>query len=156
HQGNLNWESVTDPDARAVMHQFNRSYYLILQLMVQHFGQTPDASLRRSRLMNAAIDVMTGMMSPLAELLVTMPSGRRGRTAGPSFELEDEPRYNSRPDVARRSIALRFSHLATAARTCPAVPARVAEMYTFYAEYFGDVPAGAVKGTFPTEPEDKR
>ncbi|MFL5859660.1 MAG: ferritin-like domain-containing protein, partial [Solirubrobacteraceae bacterium] len=48
HQGDLNRESVTDPDARAVMHLFNRSYYMMLQLMVQHFGQTPDASLRRS------------------------------------------------------------------------------------------------------------
>jgi chromopyrrolic acid synthase len=136
-------ESVTDPDARAVMQLFNGSYYLMLQLMVQHFGQTPDASLRRSKLMNAAIDVMTGMMGPLAELLVTMPSGRCGRTAGPSFELEDEPRYNSRPDVAMRSIALRFSHLATAARTCPAVPRHVADMYSFYAESFRHtVPGG--------------
>nr|AHE14639.1 chromopyrrolic acid synthase [uncultured bacterium] len=135
-EGNANRELVTDPDARAVMHLFNRSYYLMFQLMVQHFGQTPDASLRRSKLMNAAIDVMTGMMSPLAELLVTMPSGRRGKTAGPSFDLEDEPRYNSRPDVAMRSVALRFSHLAAAARKCPAVPARVTDMYSFYAEYF--------------------
>src|SRR3712207_4885325 len=44
--GNANRELVTDPDARAVMHLFNRSYYMMLQLMVQHFGQTPDASLR--------------------------------------------------------------------------------------------------------------
>ncbi len=56
--------------------------------MVQHFGDGPDASLRRSELMNAAIDVMTGLMRPLGELLVTMPSGRHGRTAGPSFELD--------------------------------------------------------------------
>nr|AHE14615.1 EspD-like chromopyrrolic acid synthase [uncultured bacterium] len=136
NEGNPNTELVTDPDTQAVMHLFNRSYYLMVQLMVQHFGQQPDASLRRSKLMNSAIDVMTGMMSPLAELLVTLPSGRRGKTAGPSFELEDEPRYNSRPDVAMRSIALRFQHLAEAARKADAVPDRVREMFAFYAEYF--------------------
>ena len=79
---------------------------------------------------------MTGLMSPLGELLVTMPSGRRGRTAGPSFELADEPRYNSRPDVAMRSIALRFEHLAAAARKCDPVPERVGDLLSFYADYF--------------------
>jgi hypothetical protein len=134
--GDPNRERVTDPAARAVMALFNRSYYLMFQLMVQHFGHTPDASLRRSKLMNAAIDVMTGMMSPLAETLVTMPSGRPGRTAGPSFELDEVPLYNSRPDVAMRSVALRFEHLGAAARKCDAVPDRVPEMYAFYADYF--------------------
>src|SRR5262249_2654732 len=98
---------VTDPVAGTVMRRFKRSYCLILQLMVQHFGWIPDSSMRRSKLMNSAIDVMIGMMGPLAELLVTMPSGQRGLTAGPSFELDDEVQYNSRPDIAMRSIALR-------------------------------------------------
>jgi hypothetical protein len=136
NEGNPNTEPVTDPRTRAVMQLFNRSYFLVLQLMVQHFGQTPDASLRRSKLMNAAIDVMTGMMSPLGELLATLPSGRRGKTAGPSFELEDEPRYIPRPDVAVRSVALRFQHLAEAAHVHDAVPDRVRELLSFYAEYF--------------------
>jgi len=142
-EGNANREVVTDPDARAVMALFNRCYYMMFQLMVQHFGHTPDASLRRSKLMNAAIDVMTGMLSPLGELLAMMPSGRRGRTAGPSFELPDEPRYNSRPDVAMRSIALRFDHLAAAARKCDPVPDRVADLMAFYADYFRDLGAAA-------------
>ncbi|MFD9634900.1 ferritin-like domain-containing protein [Streptomyces violascens] len=129
-------DPVTDPEARAVMGLFNRSYYLMLSLMVQHFGESPDASLRRSKLMNAAIDVMTGMMRPLGELLTTLPSGRRGRTAGPSFELDVEPAFNSRPDVARRSLALRFEHLAEAARKCGSVPAQVPDMMAFYADFF--------------------
>ena len=139
YEGNFNTELITNADTRAVMHLFNRSYFLMFQLMVQHFGQIPDTSLRRSKLMNAAIDVMTGMMSPLGELLVTMPSGKRVKTAGPSFELEDEPRFNSRPDVAMCSIALRFQHLAAAARKCDAVPDRVPEMFSCYAEYFSHV-----------------
>ncbi|MEU7031101.1 ferritin-like domain-containing protein [Streptomyces sp. NPDC046275] len=128
--------AVRDPHAREVMRLFNRSYFLMLQLMVQHFAESPDASLRRSPLMNAAIDVMTGMMRPLAELLVTLDSGWRGRTAGPSFELEEPPVALARPDVARRAFAMRFAHLARMARECAGVPERVAELMTFYAERF--------------------
>ncbi|MER6997302.1 ferritin-like domain-containing protein [Streptomyces sp. NPDC000410] len=129
--------AVGDPHARDVMRLFNRSYFMMLQLMVQHFGESPDASLRRSPLMNAAIDVMTGMMRPLAELLVTLPSGWRGRTAGPSFELEEPPVHLARPDVARRAFAMRFRHLAAMARDADGVPERVAELMAFYADRFG-------------------
>ncbi|MFI9306122.1 ferritin-like domain-containing protein [Streptomyces triculaminicus] len=129
-------DAITDPEARAVGRLFNRSYHLTLQLMAQHFGESPDGSLRRSKLMNASIDVMTGMMRPLAELLVTMESGRRGRTAGPTFELDAPPACVPRPDVARRSLALRFDHLSAAARKCEPVPAQVAGMAAFYADFF--------------------
>jgi hypothetical protein len=127
---------VTVPDTRAAMELFNECYFMMLQLMVQHFGAQPDASLRRSVLMNHAIDVMTGMMRPLAELVVTMPSGRKGRTAGPSFELPNEPGYISRPDVASRAIAQRFQHIAEEATKHPLVPTRVAEQGQFLCDYF--------------------
>jgi hypothetical protein len=136
HQGNPAKELITDPDAREVLRLFNRSYFMMLQLMLQHFGQCPDSSLRRSELMNMAIEVMTGVMRPLAELLVTLPSGRRGKTAGPSFELESQPGYVSRPDVALRAIALRFEHLAAATRKCSLVPVHVAETLEFVANSF--------------------
>ncbi|MFD7661812.1 ferritin-like domain-containing protein [Streptomyces sp. NPDC059788] len=134
--GNPAKETVTDPDARSVMELFNRAYFMALQLMVQHFGECPDASLRRSDLMNAAIDMMTGLMRPLAELLVTLPSGRRGRTAGPSFELSAQPTPVPRPDVARRGIALRLDHLAAECGKHPLVPTRVGEMAAFWADHF--------------------
>jgi hypothetical protein len=136
HGGDPAKELVTDPDAREVLQLFNRSYFMMLQLMLQHFGQCPDSSLRRSELMNMAIEVMTGVMRPLAELLVTLPSGRWGKTAGPSFELESLPGYASRPDVAWRAIALRFEHLAAGARKCSLVPAHVAETLEFLANFF--------------------
>lgn len=141
YKGNPAKELVTDPDAREVLQLFNRSYFMMLQLMLQHFGQCPDASLRRSELMNMAIEVMTGVMRPLAELLVTLPSGRRGKTAGPSFELESLPNsvslYGaSRPDVARRAIALRFQHLAAGMCKCSLVPAQVSETVEFLANFF--------------------
>ncbi|MFD3659168.1 ferritin-like domain-containing protein [Streptomyces sp. NPDC058659] len=128
--------AVSDPHARQVMRLFNRCYFMMLQLIVQHFGESPDASLRRSKLMNAAIDVMTGMMRPLAEQLMPLESGWRGRTAGPSFELEEPPAYIARPDVARRGFAMRFRHLAVMARECEGVPDRVPELMTWYAERF--------------------
>ncbi|MFE9423223.1 ferritin-like domain-containing protein [Kitasatospora sp. NPDC006697] len=127
---------VTDPAAREVLTLFNRSYLLMCQLMVQHFGEAPDGSLRRSKLMNAAIDVMAGLLRPLGERLVTMESGRPGRTAGPSFELESVPGFVPRPDVARRALALRFEHLAAAARRCAAAPPQVPELMGWYAESF--------------------
>ncbi|MER5312829.1 ferritin-like domain-containing protein [Streptomyces sp. NPDC002773] len=128
--------AVSDPHARQVMRLFNRCYFMMLQLIVQHFGESPDASLRRSKLMNAAIDVMTGMMRPLAEQMMPLESGWRGRTAGPSFELEEPPAYIARPDVARRGFAMRFRHLAAMARECEGVPDRVPELMTWYAERF--------------------
>ncbi|MEI5527690.1 ferritin-like domain-containing protein [Streptomyces brasiliscabiei] len=134
--GNRASETVTDPDARSVMKLFNGSYTMALRLMAQHFGERPDGSLRRSDLMNAAIDMMTGLMRPLAELLVTMPSGRRGTTAGPSFELTEQPVPVPRPDVARRGIALRLDRLAAESGKNPLVPARVGEMSAFWADHF--------------------
>jgi hypothetical protein len=136
HEGNPAKELVTDPDAREVLQIFNRSYFMMHQLMLQHFSQCPDSSLRRSELMNMAIEIMTGVMRPLAELLVTLPSGRPGKTAGPSFELESLPRYVSRTDVARRTITLRFEHLAAATRKCSLVSAHVEETLEFMADFF--------------------
>jgi hypothetical protein len=137
--GNLSRDLVTNGAARDAMVVFNRSYFLMLQLMVQHFGYTPDSSLRRSKLMNAAIDVMTGMLRPVAELVVTLPSGRPGRTAGPSFELEEPPGFIARPDVAMHAVSQRLAHLARMARQLDGLPDRVPELMTFYAEYFRTV-----------------
>lgn len=126
---------VTAAETRAVMQIFNESYFLMMQLMVQHFGLMPNASLRRSKLMNAAIDVMTGMMRPLGELLMTMPSGKRGKTAGPSFEIET-PTYIPTPEVAYQVISGRFESLEVRARECKSIHSTVCEMFDFYTEYF--------------------
>ncbi|MEN3585896.1 ferritin-like domain-containing protein [Streptomyces sp. ZYX-F-203] len=127
---------VTDPDAREVMRLFNRAYHLSLRLMAQHFGEGPDRSLRRSDLMNAAIDMMTGLMRPLAESLVTMPSGLAGATAGPSFELPASPAPVARPDVARRGLARDLDELATSCAKHPLVPDHVGAMSASWADRF--------------------
>nr|AHE14675.1 RebD-like chromopyrrolic acid synthase [uncultured bacterium] len=134
-----NREPIADETARQVAVLFNRSYFLMVQLMVNHFGRGPNASLRRSDLMNAALEVMTGMMRPLAELLVTLPSGRPGRTAGPTFELEEMPRMEPRTEVAKRALALRFQHLAEACRKCELVPSSVTGTAEYLGGYFGEL-----------------
>jgi hypothetical protein len=125
---------VTHEPARLAMTVFNRSYFMSMQLMVQHFGYSPDKSLRRSRLMNWALDIMTGVLRPLGELIVTLPSGRPGRTAGPSFELDREPAYLSRPDVAVEWMAREFDEISELARKCAGLTPTVADLLAFIAE----------------------
>jgi hypothetical protein len=115
-RGNL----VTDLEARQTMQLFNGAYEMMLQLMVQHFGG-PISSLRKSKLMNTSIDVMTGLMRPLAILLMTMDSGRPGRTAGPSFELDEPVNYIPKPNAAGRAMGLKFRDLLKLANDLPKV-----------------------------------
>lgn len=138
HHRDYNTNVVTVPQTRAVMEIFNESYFLMTQLMVQHFGLMPTGSLRRSKLMNAGIDVMTGMMRPLGELLMSMPSGKSGKTAGPSFEIES-PIYIATPELALRAIARRFERLGHQARECQVIHSTVYEMFDFYARFFEDL-----------------
>lgn len=122
---------VTHEPARLAMTVFNRSYFMAMQLMVQHFGYSPDKSLRRSRLMNWSLDIMTGVLRPVGELIVTLPSGRPGRTAGPSFELDTVPAYISRPDVAVEWMAREFDEIAVQARGCTGLTRTVADLLAF-------------------------
>ncbi|MEU0685722.1 ferritin-like domain-containing protein [Streptomyces uncialis] len=124
-------DPVTHEPARRAMTVFNRSYAMAMHLMVQHFGHSPDKSLRRSRLMNWALDLMTGVLRPVAELVVTLPSGRPGRTAGPSFEPGTVPQYIARPDVAAAWLAREFDEIAVLARGCPGLTPAVADLLAF-------------------------
>ena len=74
---------VTEPQARALMRLYQGGYELMLAMMAQHFAAQPAGSLRRSRLMNAAIDLMTGLLRPLSTALMNLPSGVPGRNAAP-------------------------------------------------------------------------
>lgn len=138
HYKDYSTNIITVPQTRAVMEIFNECYFLMTQLMVQHFGCMPNGSLRRSKLMNAGIDVMTGMMRPLGEIIMSMPSGKRGKTAGPSFEIET-PIYIPAVDVAMTTISRRFERLAIKARECEAVSSTVCEMFEFYTKFFEDL-----------------
>jgi chromopyrrolic acid synthase len=132
--GNQAMDLVTHEPARHAMTAFNRSYFMSMQLMVQHFGYSPDRSLRRSRLMNWALDIMTGVLRPLGELIVTLPSGRPGRTAGPSFELVGEPTYISRPDIAVEWMARELDEIAELARKFTGLTPTAADLLAFIGE----------------------
>lgn len=127
---------VTIPQTRTVMQICNECYFLMMQLMVQHFGFIPNCSLRRSKLMNAALDVMAIMIRPLSELLMTLPSGRRGKTAGPSFQIETLPTYIDPPEIAYQEIALRFQSLSRQAQRCEVIDRLIYETMEFYSKYF--------------------
>ncbi|AFY57252.1 hypothetical protein Riv7116_4841 [Rivularia sp. PCC 7116] len=129
---------VTVPQTRMVMEIFNESYFLMMQLMVQHFNANPQGSLRRSKLMNASIDIMTGMMRPLGELLMTLPSGKRGKTAGPSFEIPT-PEYIPDSKIAYQTIANKFEILAKRSYQCEVIPEAVSEMFDFYCNFFEEL-----------------
>ncbi|MGF1673822.1 MAG: ferritin-like domain-containing protein, partial [Rivularia sp. (in: cyanobacteria)] len=129
---------VTVPQTRTVMEIFNESYFLMMQLMVQHFGSNPKGSLRRSKLMNASIDIMTGMMRPLGELLMTMPSGKRGKTAGPSFEIPT-PEYIPNSKIAASIISSKFEILAKRSHHCEVIPDAVSELFDFYCKFFEEL-----------------
>lgn len=146
HYQDHNTNVVTVPQTRAVMQICDECYFIMMQLMVQHFGLMPNASLRRSKLMNAAIDIMIGMIRPLGELLMTMPSGKRGRTAGPSFEIA-MPTYIPTPEVAYQAIARRFELLGDQARECEVIPSTVYELFDFYTRFFEDMSQNHHSGT---------
>ncbi len=139
HYQDRNTNVVTVPETRTVMQICDECYFLMMQLMVQHFGLMPNASLRRSKLMNAAIDIMTGMVRPLGELLMTMPSGKRGKTAGPSFDMATPPAYIPTPEVAYQAIARRFEKLSHRARECEVIDSTVTEMFDFYVNFFAEM-----------------
>ncbi|KAB8033468.1 iminophenyl-pyruvate dimer synthase VioB [Fluviispira multicolorata] len=75
--------TVLNPQARQLMHLYKGCHELTFHMMIQHFEQKPLGSLRRSRLMNAAIDIMSGILRPLSVQIMTLPSGVPGRNAGP-------------------------------------------------------------------------
>ena len=145
HYQDRNTNVVTATETRKVMQICNESYFLMMQIMVQHFGLDPNGSLRRSKLMNAAIDVMTGMVRPLGELLTTMPSGKRGRTAGPLFSMAITPAYIPTPEVAYTTIARRFEKLGERSRECESINSAVREMFDFYAKFFEEMAASIAR-----------
>jgi chromopyrrolic acid synthase len=79
------------------------------------------------------------MVRPLGELLMTMPSGKRGRTAGPSFNMTTPPAYIPTPEIAYQAIARRFEKLSAQAQKCPAINSTVTELFDFYANFFTEM-----------------
>jgi iminophenyl-pyruvate dimer synthase VioB len=125
---------VSDPDARSLMRLYQGCHELTLALMAHHFAQQPLGSLRRSRLMNASIDIMTGCLRPLSAALMGMPSGVPGRSAGPP--VPEAPGAPVDSDYARGCAMLADRCLALAQYARSLAPGVVGEAHIGMLEFF--------------------
>ncbi|MDP5212116.1 iminophenyl-pyruvate dimer synthase VioB [Pseudoalteromonas tunicata] len=124
---------VTDTDSKALMTLYQGCHELMFKMMMQHFAQTTQGSMRRSRLMNAAIDLMTGILRPLSVHLMTLPSGIAGRNAGPP--LPRALNFKAMDDYYQGCFALakECKSLAKMAKTvCATPPETQIELLEFY------------------------
>ncbi|BAZ10755.1 hypothetical protein NIES4071_25790 [Calothrix sp. NIES-4071] len=133
--GKAGTNKVLDAEAVEVMHIFNECFDISLQMIVQHFGKKPTESLRRSKWMNASIDIMLGLMRPLGALLMSMKSGIPGSTAGPSFELEQPIQYIPYEIAAKKIISQKFERLYATAQKLDIIPDSTKELLHFFISF---------------------
>lgn len=134
---------VPDSDARAMMQLYQGCYELMFLTMGLHFMQSPAGSLRRSRLMNAAIDMMAGLLRPLSCTLMNLPSGIPGRHAGPPVPAPVPP-PPTHYATGCLMLAERCRLLAAQARALkPALPGPApAALLDFYYRHFTELAQG--------------
>lgn len=135
---------VTEPKARALMQLYQGCYELTFLMMAHHFAQKPLGSLRRSRLMNASIDIMTGLLRPLSAALMNMPSGLPGRNAGPPLPQALSERISSDYSQGCAMLAQKCQTLAQYARSLEAGVVGMAqiEMLEFFNQQLTDLSRG--------------
>jgi len=80
---------ITDPVTFTVAGLAAMAYELVLQLLNRFFTHTDETEQQLSALIGAAIDMMAGVLRPLAAALTALPAGppHDGSTAGFSFEV---------------------------------------------------------------------
>lgn len=86
---------ITDPGTAHCVDLFNVGYEVLLQVLDRYFAHTEETDDQLQTLADAAVAVMRGVLTPLGDLITTLPVGpdQPGRTAGPSFELFYESDY---------------------------------------------------------------
>ena len=124
---------VTNPNARTLMKLYQGCHELMFQMKMQHFAQPQKGSMRRSRLMKAAIVLMTWILRPLSVHLMTLPSGIEGRNAGPplpqAITIKATPNY----EEGCFSLAHACQNLAEEAKKIKATPPETQiELLEFY------------------------
>jgi hypothetical protein len=80
---------VTDPGTLAISELFSVTYETTLLMLTQFYSFGPESSEQRLALRQAAREMMSAVIRPLAEVLTLLPMGpdQPGLTAGPGFEL---------------------------------------------------------------------
>ncbi|MGQ5523388.1 iminophenyl-pyruvate dimer synthase VioB [Chitinimonas sp. PSY-7] len=137
---------VLDVNARALMKLYQGCYELMFLMMAQHFAQPPFGSLRRSRLMNSAIDIMTGLLRPLSASLMNMPSGIPGRNAAPPIPDPVNPKVIDDYSLGCQMLAKRCRKLADYAKNLETgvVGKAQLDMLEFYYQHMTDLAQGKI------------
>src|SRR5215475_12236862 len=80
---------LTDPATRSVAELFNLGYEVLLQVLTRFFTHTDETDDQLDALVQAAFDIMAGVLRPVGAALTRLPVGpdHPGRTAGPTFEM---------------------------------------------------------------------
>ncbi len=80
---------ITDEFTAEVSLLFNASYDLMMKIIVRAFAHHEETNEEIALLADVFISFMHDVISPLGELLTTLPAGKHfpGKTAGPSFEF---------------------------------------------------------------------
>ena len=126
---------VLNEETAEVMHIFNGCFEISMQMMVQHFGKAPTGSLRMSRLMNASLEIMAGLLRPLGILLMSLESGIPGKTAGPSFELEQPLQYIQYEQAAQKLLTYKFENLYNRAKKLQVIPDTLKELLLYFTNF---------------------
>ncbi|MEZ4402344.1 MAG: ferritin-like domain-containing protein [Kofleriaceae bacterium] len=120
----------TDPHAVALASLGVRAYELILLLLARQYGGSDATAADLAMYQHVAFfPLMTMVVRPVGELLVTLPAGDGCHAASFTFELDGPVReYRDRRSF-HVQLGERFSHLAdgfAALAAAPGVPSRVA------------------------------
>ena len=116
---------IQDERTRRACECFNQVYAAMLVMLWQHWELAGDNQSRSNRLRAAIGQIMSGIIRPFGEVLVTLPAGphQPGRTAGPTFELNPPLDWPASWEVA---CDLAASRLGEAARDCSELAAEAA------------------------------
>lgn len=108
---------IEDERTRRACECFNQVYTAMLIMIWQHWELTGGNQTRTNPLRAAIGQLMSGIIRPFGEVLVTLPAGphQPGRTAGPTFELDPTLEWPDSWQVACGQVADR---LTDAAREC--------------------------------------
>jgi Ferritin-like len=80
---------ITDPVTRHIGELAGLAYEMVLHVLLRFFTHTDETDEQLAVLVDAAVDLMAGVLRPLAVTLARMPVGEAhpGRTTGFSFEM---------------------------------------------------------------------
>jgi hypothetical protein len=80
---------IADPVTRHIAELAGLAYEMVLHLLLRFFTHTDETDEQLGVLIDAGVDLMAGVLRPLAVALARMPVGEGypGRTAGFTFEM---------------------------------------------------------------------